>query len=278
MRTLVSSAIEPLAAALGFETTGARYEQAVARLTFVAPGAVLPVVVAGWDAPLDPLWRMAAREGLLHATSWCLLSAGGRLRVVDIRRAHARCHVEFDLPLALDHERASMVLWALLRADAFQMRGEPTGELLGAIVRASEEEGVRVCSGLRTGVVIGIEQMLTALVSEADRRRRHVDVAELHEEALVAVYRMLFLLFAEARMLLPSWHPVYRRAYSLEALRRRLERGTPLPGIWEAVQAIGRLAHGGAGRAIWSSRRSTAGCSHRRGRRGSMARAWATTA
>jgi hypothetical protein len=153
--------------------------------------------------------------------------------------------VEFDLPLVLDHERASMVLWALLRPEVFQVHREPPDDLLGEIVGASEEEGVRVCSGLRTGVVIGIEQMLTALVSEADRRGRRVELAELHGEALTAVYRMLFLLFAEARMLLPSWHPVYRRAYSLEALRRRVERGTPLPGIWEAVQAIGRLAHAG---------------------------------
>ena len=30
---------------------------------------------------------------------------------------------------------------------------------------------------------------------------------------------MLFLLFAEARALVPLWHPVYRESYSLEALR-----------------------------------------------------------
>ena len=32
----------------------------------------------------------------------------------------------------------------------------------------------------------------------------------LYEQALTAVYRILFLCFAEARGLVPTWHPVYQ--------------------------------------------------------------------
>jgi hypothetical protein len=64
------------------------------------------------------------------------------------------------------------------------------------------------------------------------------------EQALTVVYRLVFLLFAEARALVPVWHPV-RESYSLDALRTLVE-GTKGPeGIWEALRAITRLAHAG---------------------------------
>ena len=59
------------------------------------------------------------------------------------------------------------------------------------------------------------------------------------------LYRVLFLLFAEARGLVPLWHPVYRERYSLEAITRVLLEGRPCKGLWRAVQAISRLAHAG---------------------------------
>ena len=55
---------------------------------------------------------------------------------------------------------------------------------------------------------------------------------------------MLFLLFAEARSLVPLWHPVYRESYSLEELRDAAEQSCA-PGLWDALRAIARLAHAG---------------------------------
>ena len=40
----------------------------------------------------------------------------------------------------------------------------------------------------------------------------------LFHHSLTLVYRLLFLLFAEARDLVPTWHHVYRDAYTIEAL------------------------------------------------------------
>ena len=79
-------------------------------------------------------------------------------------------------------------------------------------------------------------------------------------DALTIVYRILFLLFAEARGLVPQWHPVYRDSYTIESLRpaaegraarralvrrcRRL-RGSPTaaapPGTLRVVPFNGRL-------------------------------------
>jgi len=75
--------------------------------------------------------------------------------------------------------------------------------------------------------------------------RRTVGVEDSFEQALTIVYRMLFLLFAEARALVPLWHPIYRESYSLEALRDTAEQSLPAPGLWDALRAIARLAHAG---------------------------------
>jgi hypothetical protein len=63
------------------------------------------------------------------------------------------------------------------------------------------------------------------------------------EQALTLVYRMLFLLFAEARSLVPTWNEIYRDAYTIEALTKRAARSST--GLWKAFQAISRLAHAG---------------------------------
>jgi hypothetical protein len=65
------------------------------------------------------------------------------------------------------------------------------------------------------------------------------------DEALVVVYRILFLLFAEARGLVPRWHPIYRDGYTIEALRGPVEMRPRPVGVWEALQAIARLAQRG---------------------------------
>ena len=58
------------------------------------------------------------------------------------------------------------------------------------------------------------------------------------------VYRILFLLFAKVRALVPMWHPIYRGS-SLEALREAAERSPMFTGLWDALRAVSRMAHAG---------------------------------
>ncbi|MEQ1871468.1 MAG: hypothetical protein ABL961_15745, partial [Vicinamibacterales bacterium] len=63
-------------------------------------------------------------------------------------------------------------------------------------------------------------------------------------QALTLVYRVLFLFFAEARGLVPLWHPIYRDRYSVQRLCD-LAADPKARGIWDSLQAVGRLAHSG---------------------------------
>ena len=72
------------------------------------------------------------------------------------------------------------------------------------------------------------------------------DRAVAFEQALTLVYRVLFLLFAEARALVPIWQRrVSRRLHDRRALRRSDSSRQAARGLWEAFQAISRLAHAG---------------------------------
>jgi hypothetical protein len=53
----------------------------------------------------------------------------------------------------------------------------------------------------------------------------------------------MFLLFAESRALVPVWNDIYRDAYTIDALTLRANHSAV--GLWEALQAISRLAQRG---------------------------------
>src|SRR5262249_11774011 len=113
------------------------------------------------------------------------------------------------------------------------------GAGLAALIADSERHATSVCRSLRDGVLDASEHLLRALAS---RRTPALEVA--FDQALTIVYRLLFLLFAEARALVPVWHPVYRESYSVEQLRDAAAAGRA-PATWDALRAIGRLAHAG---------------------------------
>jgi hypothetical protein len=59
------------------------------------------------------------------------------------------------------------------------------------------------------------------------------------------LYRVLFLLFAEARGLVPVWHPSTATGTPSNRLSRRCWPDRRYRGVWNAINAISRLAHAG---------------------------------
>lgn len=234
----------PLMGTLGFAPTPLFTEAGGAFvLSSLGDTASAPVLItAPWSEPLDAVWKLAARSVLATDAVWCLSTNGRRVRLLDVRRAVARGFVEFDLDAAVEDDAAFAALWGLLRRESF----EPPA-LIERVSVASSRHAVGVCRSLRVGVLDAIGALLSgfagALVRKVDDGPLELD--GLHEQALTVVYRVLFLLFAESRGLVPLWHPVYRRSYSIEALRDLAELPGRARGLWEALQAISRLAHSG---------------------------------
>jgi hypothetical protein len=176
---------------------------------------------------------------------------GRQIRLVDTTRIYADCHLEFELALAFHDLRSFALFWAVLHARAFDRGAKRSGpSLLDRFAAVSAEHATAVCSSLQAGVLEAIAEVLASLVTPTTRRLRARPVSTLalaaaFQGSLTAVYRVLFLLFAEARGLVPVWHPVYRDSYTIEALRTAIERPTKPRGLWEALQAIARLARDG---------------------------------
>jgi hypothetical protein len=241
VRAMCDAGAAPLLAALGFDRL-ARVEPMDDVLvgTAIAGATPVAVIVAGWGRPLDPLWRIAVTAAQRCAADWCVLFNGAQTRIVDAALVYARRGVELDLEAALAGDDAIGVFCRLFSARAFGGTGKDGS--LRALVAASDQFGAAVCGSLRHGVLAASADVLHALVGG---RCGTVPLDAGFEQALTIVYRILFLLFAEARGLVPLWHPVYRESYSIDALRIAAETPAGAAGLWDALRAIGRLAHAG---------------------------------
>ena len=204
--------------------------------------AVAVLVAGGWGHSLRGLWRQAVHRGLAHGTRWALCVNGPAMCVFDVERSYARRSVEFELASVVASERAVTVLCALAGASGL-CAGASTEPTLSRVVAFSEQHRAGVRVSLRTGVLRAVIDLIAAF-QVAFRGRRARAASQILEESLTVVYRLLFLLFAEARGLVPLWHPVYRDSYSMAELRHRLRQGD-VRGLWEALQAVARLAHRG---------------------------------
>ena len=231
LRSLLELGAEPLVVALGL-TGPSAVEPCGDVLTATVASCARPLalVVATWGARLDPLWRTAVVAARQRGAAWSVLFNGAAVRLVSAERLLSRRYAEFDLDLAADDERTAGAL-----AETLGMGG------LECLVDASDRDARAVCRALRTGVLDASAEILTALLHRAPRP----PMEAAFDQALTIVYRILFLLFAEARRLVPLWHPVYRDSYSLDALGAAAARGGPSIGLWDALRAVSRLAHAG---------------------------------
>jgi hypothetical protein len=238
LRTIFESAGAPLARALGFDAPADIRRTGDAIVATLRSGqAVTCLVVTAWGERLDPLWRPSVVEARRRGASWCVLFSGTHVRLVEAARLYSRRHAEFDLDVALDDEQTLAAMWRVMNARALSSGAAGTTGI-DAIVRASERHSSSVCRSLRDGVLEAAQHVLGALTS----RTRIVEIEVAFEQALTIVYRILFLLFAESRSLVPLWHPVYRESYSLQSLGAARRAST---GLWDALRAITRLAHAG---------------------------------
>ena len=196
-----------------------------------APAAVVSAFPFGQEPAAQ--WRESVRAGIGAGLRWCYCFTGPSVRVFDATRTHSRRFVEFAL---LDLADPTMLRVALNVLGGAQS--------LDAAVALSERHRTAVRDSLQTGVQVALTH-LTAAFAAAARGRRSRELPAILDESLVIVYRVLFLLFAEARGLVPVWHPTFRDSYTIDSLRGAVETLPRPRGVWEALQAIARLAHRG---------------------------------
>ncbi|HEV7268791.1 MAG TPA: Eco57I restriction-modification methylase domain-containing protein [Falsiroseomonas sp.] len=225
--------------------------------------AIVVEETKAWELPLDHGQGRTPANQALHyldlaarlsegAVRWGLLTNGRLWRLYwQDARSRAEGFLEADLAwLATPAARDTLKTFLLLfRRDAFLPDAEGRSFLLRALDSAREFEE-RITEALSRAVFEGVYPALLAALSAADPEAAPHDPAwmvELRDAALVLLYRLLFLLYAEDRDLLPAEHRGYA-PLSLTGIRRELR------------QAVEHEREPGAGTAWW--RRFAALCGY----------------
>jgi hypothetical protein len=254
LRAVLDVAATPVLATLGYRPRWVEVDSSARRATGVLEGpraARAACLVATWGDDLGRAWRDAVHTGLACDARWCVCFNARALRIVDAERSWARRFVEIDLEACATDFDAFTLLWGLAGpaavgascGDARRTRRSAGCITLSDAVDRSARHTTRVCGSLQHGVRSAVAHLMAALGGRGGTGR--TDAPPLDQQALTVVYRILFLLYAEARGLVPLWHPVYRASYSIEALRDAIDQNVRMPGLWESIQAIARMAHAG---------------------------------
>lgn len=202
---------------------------------------VATLLCRAWGTAPAAAWRQALSGSAVARLPWALVFAGDTLTLVDASRPWSRRLLTFDLQVVLRQPDALLALWRLTSGRSLH---GGSGSALAAAAAASDRATIAVCGSLGQGVLDALEVLLRELAAPATHaERRSVPDRLVFDQSLTIVYRLLFLLFAEARRLVPVWHRVYHEAYSVGALCDRLLAYPRSRGVWPAVQAMARLAH-----------------------------------
>lgn len=210
-------------------------------------------VQAGWAA--SPVERLAA---LLRARNIPigLVSDGRWWAVVWAPRGKPVGTAVWDASLWSEEPETLAAFVALL--DRRRFLGVPPRERLPALLERSANAQEEVTTALG-GQVRSAVEMLVRKLDELDRNAGGTLLAGVSDDDLYAgvvtvMMRVVFLLFAEERRLLPSDDARYDTAYSVGRLVEQLEQRAAVhgeqtlehrTGAWHRLLALARALHGG---------------------------------
>ena len=193
-----------------------------------------------WDRPLDVALKGKGKDAdvfsnknpgyqiafyLQHSgVEWGILTNGRLWRLYHRDTAHKLDrYYEVDLPALLQDPDPAVFLYfyAFFRRAAF----EPGPLGVSALLQQSRDYAQGVGDTLKSQVYDALRHLAqgfldyapNSLVNDAETRKA------IYDSSLILLYRLLFVLYAEARELLPvSASPAYRDSYSLSALKQEV--------------------------------------------------------
>lgn len=198
--------------------------------------------VRGSKSPHDLLQTFL---NLSAEETWGIVTNGVTLRLLrDFHHTYTKGFIEFDLQNIFEERKFSdfLAMYRLCHASRFIPDAEGKTPL-DYFYEHCISTGVAVGRDLKANVIHSIECMANGFLQGELIQRLQKDEKECHEfyaEILHVIYRMLFLLFAEQRGMMPGRTTLYAQEYSITSLRERLENGT-LPrddrtDLWEGLK------------------------------------------
>ncbi|MFW6115920.1 MAG: Eco57I restriction-modification methylase domain-containing protein, partial [Chloroflexota bacterium] len=216
-------------------------------------------------------------QAYLNASSddlWAVLSNGILLRVLrKYHHIYTHGYLQFDLEAIFETRNYGdfRALYRTCHASRFVpsplLAGGTEGGLspLEQFYRDSLATGIRVGEDLRGQVRQAIETLGNGFLAASPELVRRLQNSPLqaggterglnlcqqfYGEILRLVYRVLFLLFAEQRGMMPGRDSLYAETYAIAALRRRAEGDLPqkddFTDLWEGLRVTFKMVRQGA--------------------------------
>ncbi|HLH62847.1 MAG TPA: Eco57I restriction-modification methylase domain-containing protein [Ktedonobacteraceae bacterium] len=222
-----------------------------------------------WERPLDQTLR-SGKSGdafsnknpsyqiffyMLHSgLPWGILTNGRQWRLYNSQTAHKlEVYYEVDLPalLASNDVEIFLYFYTFFRRAAFD--GGPLS--LDSILTASTEYAQGVSESLRQQVYDALRFVAQGFLEYPDNHLEPTPETckSIYDNSLILLYRLLFILYAEARDLLPLQdNASYRRKYSLDAIKKdavsELSAGLILPTsgfFWTRLKELFKAINAG---------------------------------
>lgn len=216
--------------------------------------------IEGWEAtPHQRLERLLRETGVPTG----ILLTDGELRLVHAPRGETSGWLAFPLRELATVGGRPMLSGLKLLLSAFRLFNDAGDRRLPGLLRASREAQAEVSTKLATQVLGALHELLRGLHA-ADRARIERLAAErpdhLYEGLLTVLLRLVFLLYAEDRALIPSRtdgpaRVLYDEGYGVRTLHARLlgdrarhpDTMDERRGGWGRLLALFRLVHTGDG-------------------------------
>jgi hypothetical protein len=227
-------------------------------------------MLGGWEATPHQRFERLLREtgvyaGLLVTEKNVRTNGEGRyvpeLRVVYAPRGETSGHLSFPLRDLATVPGRPMLGGLKLLLDSFRLFADADDRRLPALLRRSREAQAAVSTELAGQVLGALHELLRGLDAAAPELIRVLArerPAHLYEGLLTVLMRLVFILYAEDRDLLPSRgdgraRKIYETSYSLRGLYEKLVEDVALNpdtmderrGAWGRLLALFRLIHRG---------------------------------
>ncbi|MFH1465088.1 MAG: type IIL restriction-modification enzyme MmeI [Pseudomonadota bacterium] len=198
--------------------------------------------------------RLLTRSG--HPVG--LLASPGQVRLVFAPAGQAPGRLTFPVH-ALRAADGSLLVDALfMLLGTRRVFAAPKGKRLLDVLQASRERQERVTEQLAAQVEDALRVLIEGFDTANERTKgallRDVSGAELYDGLSTVLLRLVFLLYAEDRGLLPMEHPVYAESYSVVTLGDQLaedavahgEAQSRRYGAWARIVSLFRMIWSGA--------------------------------
>ena len=220
--------------------------------------------VKRWDVPLgkkgkggrgtfkaqNPGWQIdfyVRTSGL----SWGILSNGRLWRLVHQDTCQSlSIFYEIDLVSLLKQEEARLLRYFILFFGAEAFRPDSQGHaFLDDTLEASRHHAGHLEEDLKENTYRALEHLMQGFIDLPENNLSEGDLPQVYDNSLYLLYRLLLILYAESRGLLPLDNDQYREEYSMRNIQQDLIRGelpTAPTGtlLWTRLRTLFHIMNG----------------------------------